>query len=536
MRHARAAKHVVRGQYGRGLRRGEARCPATARSRASREDSTTETFVAAKLYVDNWRWAGHALLRPHRQAAAEARDDDRDRVQARAAPAVREGGVAEGLRPNVLLVHVQPDEGVSLAIGAKVPGQGMTIRTVHMDFLYGGAFRTELPEAYERLILDCLLGDATLFTRADEVDEQWALVDSIVAAWTRDRPALPELRRGHLGAGRGRRAPPPGRTRSGADAEGHLRRRDRAAARRAARARGAVAADERADAHGVGAARVVARGRRACSRARRARPVAHDPAPPRPRREASTGSTRTIEHECFPGGGHGDLRGGRPHLAARPRRRARRRASSSRCRSPTCPVFLRWRGRPPFGRPQFEQLVGVADRLIVDSTEWDRLPGAYARLAGAVRPGRRLRPRVGADAPLRRGARRALAGDRARRGGCGSSARAPTRCSCAAGCAPGSGATFRLGHEAARRLDAGRGRRRARRAGPRRPRVGRATCSPRSSRSSPATPSTRRPSGRCDVDAAAGGVYPTCTSSRKSPASTPSPSAISTTSTRTSST
>src|SRR6266542_4437564 len=70
---------------------------------------------------------------------------------------------AEGLRPNVLLVHVQPDEGVSLAIGAKVPGQGLTIRTVHMDFLYGGAFRTAMPEAYERLILDAMLGDATLF-------------------------------------------------------------------------------------------------------------------------------------------------------------------------------------------------------------------------------------------------------------------------------------------------------------------------------------------------------------------------------------
>jgi glucose-6-phosphate 1-dehydrogenase len=77
------------------------------------------------------------------------------------------------MQPNVLVVHVQPDEGVSLAIGAKVPGQGMTIRTVVMDFLYGAAFRTELPEAYERLILDCLLGDATLFTRADEVDAQW---------------------------------------------------------------------------------------------------------------------------------------------------------------------------------------------------------------------------------------------------------------------------------------------------------------------------------------------------------------------------
>jgi glucose-6-phosphate 1-dehydrogenase len=101
--------------------------------------------------------------------------------------------------PNVLLVHIQPDEGVSLGIGAKVPGQGMTLRTVHMDFLYGGAFRTELPDAYERLILDCLLGDATLFTRADEVDEQWALVDSIVSTWQRQRTAFPNYEAGTWG-------------------------------------------------------------------------------------------------------------------------------------------------------------------------------------------------------------------------------------------------------------------------------------------------------------------------------------------------
>ncbi len=86
----------------------------------------------------------------------------------------------------------------------------MTIRTVNMDFLYGGAFRTGLPEAYERLILDCMLGDPTLFTRADEVEEQWALVDAMVAPWKRDRP-VPELRGRHLGPARLRRAPAPRR-------------------------------------------------------------------------------------------------------------------------------------------------------------------------------------------------------------------------------------------------------------------------------------------------------------------------------------
>ena len=101
--------------------------------------------------------------------------------------------------PNVLVVHVQPDEGVSLAIGAKVPGAGMSIRTVHMDFLYGGAFREGVPEAYERLILDAMLGDATLFTREDEVDEQWKLVDAMVGAWGRDRPSFPNYAAGSWG-------------------------------------------------------------------------------------------------------------------------------------------------------------------------------------------------------------------------------------------------------------------------------------------------------------------------------------------------
>src|SRR5207237_9546990 len=101
--------------------------------------------------------------------------------------------------PDVLGGHVQPDDGGSLEIAAKVPGQGLSLRTVHMDFLYGGAFRTGLPEAYERLILDCLLGDATLFTREDEVNEQWALVDTVVSGWSRDRPAFPNYAAGSWG-------------------------------------------------------------------------------------------------------------------------------------------------------------------------------------------------------------------------------------------------------------------------------------------------------------------------------------------------
>ena len=195
--HSPGPKSVVRGQYGRGFVEGAA-VPAYREEPGVAGDSMTETFVAAKLYVDNWRWADTPFY--VRAGKRLARRETTIAIQFQRAPHPPFEEIAgEGLRPNVLLIHVQPDEGVSLAIGAKVPGQGMTIRTVHMDFVYGGAFRTGLPEAYERLILDCMLGDATLFTRSDEVAEQWALVDGIVAGWKRDRPSFPNYEAGTWG-------------------------------------------------------------------------------------------------------------------------------------------------------------------------------------------------------------------------------------------------------------------------------------------------------------------------------------------------
>jgi glucose-6-phosphate 1-dehydrogenase len=195
--HTPGPKSVVRGQYGRGFIEGK-EVPGYREEPGVAPDSITETYVAAKLYVDNWRWADTPFY--VRMGKRLPRRETTIAIQFKRAPHPPfEETAAEGLRPNVLLVHIQPDEGVSLAIGAKVPGQGMSIRTVHMDFLYGGAFRTGLPEAYERLILDTLLGDATLFTRADEVEEQWSLVDAIVAAWRRDRPGFPNYAAGTWG-------------------------------------------------------------------------------------------------------------------------------------------------------------------------------------------------------------------------------------------------------------------------------------------------------------------------------------------------
>jgi glucose-6-phosphate 1-dehydrogenase len=195
--HTPGPKSVVRGQYGRGFVEGE-EVSGYREEEGVAADSTTETFVAAKLYVDNWRWADTPFY--VRAGKRLARRETTIAIQFQRAPHPPFEEIAgDGLRPNTLIVHIQPDEGVSLAIGAKVPGSGMHIRTVHMDFLYGGAFRTGLPEAYERLILDAMLGDATLFTRTDEVEEQWSLVDAIVAAWKRDRPSFPNYEAGRWG-------------------------------------------------------------------------------------------------------------------------------------------------------------------------------------------------------------------------------------------------------------------------------------------------------------------------------------------------
>jgi len=195
--HTPGPKHVVRGQYGRGYVEGQ-EVPGYREEGGVAPDSMTETYVAAKLFVDNWRWADTPFY--VRAGKRLARRETTIAIEFKRAPhppfeVVEDGG----LRPNVLVCHIQPDEGVSLEFAAKVPGQGMTLRTVHMDFLYGGAFRTGIPEAYERLLLDCFLGDARMFTRADEVEEQWSLVDAIVAAWRRDRPSFPNYAAGTWG-------------------------------------------------------------------------------------------------------------------------------------------------------------------------------------------------------------------------------------------------------------------------------------------------------------------------------------------------
>jgi glucose-6-phosphate 1-dehydrogenase len=195
--HTPGPTQVVRGQYGRGYVEGE-EVPGYREEEGVAAGSLTETYVAGKLFVDNWRWADTPFY--VRAGKRLARRETTIAIEFKRAPHPPfEVTEDDGVRPNVLVCHIQPDEGVSLEFAAKVPGQGISLRTVHMDFLYGGAFRTGIPEAYERLLLDCFLGDATLFTRSDEVEEQWSLVDAIVSPWKRDRPSFPNYAAGTWG-------------------------------------------------------------------------------------------------------------------------------------------------------------------------------------------------------------------------------------------------------------------------------------------------------------------------------------------------
>ncbi|HEU4480254.1 MAG TPA: glucose-6-phosphate dehydrogenase, partial [Actinomycetota bacterium] len=144
--------------------------------------SSVETFVAMKLLVDNWRWADVPFyVRTGKQLAAQETEIV---IEFKSVPHLLFKKTAvEELDPNVLVIRVQPDEGITLSIGAKVPGPDVNVRSVDMEFDYENEFGSGTPEAYERLLLDCMLGDATLFTRSDEILEAWAIVDPVVEYW-----------------------------------------------------------------------------------------------------------------------------------------------------------------------------------------------------------------------------------------------------------------------------------------------------------------------------------------------------------------
>jgi glucose-6-phosphate 1-dehydrogenase len=174
----------VRAQYGQGMIGGQA-APPYLEEQGVPEDSKTETFAALRLEVDNWRWAGVPIyLRTGKRLARKITEIA---VTLKPVPHLafeQQGSV--GVQPNQLIMTMQPNEGVAISIGAKIPGTRMRIRPVNMEFLYGTAFLSQSPEAYERLILDAMRGDATLFTRDDEVEAQWRIIDPVLQAWGED--------------------------------------------------------------------------------------------------------------------------------------------------------------------------------------------------------------------------------------------------------------------------------------------------------------------------------------------------------------
>ena len=178
---AQVAAHVVRGQYKAGSIDGQPR-PAYREEAKVNPHSVTETFVALKLFIDNWRWSGVPFyLRTGKNLPLSASEV---RVQFRPVPNVLFAAqCGPRLDANSLTLRLQPDEGISLRFNGKIPGPNLQIRPVRMHFSYDTEFGAYTPEAYERLLLEALAGDATLFIRRDEVEAAWEIVDSIRAGW-----------------------------------------------------------------------------------------------------------------------------------------------------------------------------------------------------------------------------------------------------------------------------------------------------------------------------------------------------------------
>jgi glucose-6-phosphate 1-dehydrogenase len=177
---------TLRGQYTAGVLNGQPVASYRGEEKVA-PDSFTETYVVAKLQIDNWRWAGTPFYLRHGKRLPKRATEIA--ITFKRAPQMFFPG-EERLEPNVLAMRIQPDEGISLRIGAKQPGPTMQLREVDMDFFYGSSFgpnAVDQGEAYERLLLDAMLGDRTLFTRADEVEQAWDWAEDVLTGWQASR-------------------------------------------------------------------------------------------------------------------------------------------------------------------------------------------------------------------------------------------------------------------------------------------------------------------------------------------------------------
>ncbi len=191
------AADVVRAQYDAGWVDGEYVVGYREEEDVS-PDSTTETFVAMRLEVDNWRWAGVPVY--VRTGKRLPKRFTEVALQFQRVPHLSFAtSQSRDLLPDALVVRIQPDEGITLRFGAKVPGQAFAVRTVSMDFSYGAAFMEESPDAYERLLLDAMVGDPTLFIRSDEVDQSWRIVEPVLRAFEDDSVPLARYEAGTWG-------------------------------------------------------------------------------------------------------------------------------------------------------------------------------------------------------------------------------------------------------------------------------------------------------------------------------------------------
>jgi len=175
------AANTVRAQYTSGVIDGQP-VPGYKEEKGVAPNSTTETYVALKLFIENWRWADVPFY--IRTGKCLPKRCTEVTIQFKRVPhQLYKPSETKGLVPNRLTIKIQPDEGISLKFGAKIPGAARHLSSVDMNFSYASAFGIQSPEAYERLLADAMLGDSTLFIRRDEVETSWHIVDSIINGW-----------------------------------------------------------------------------------------------------------------------------------------------------------------------------------------------------------------------------------------------------------------------------------------------------------------------------------------------------------------
>ncbi|MCH9609925.1 MAG: Glucose-6-phosphate 1-dehydrogenase 2 [Chlamydiales bacterium] len=189
--------YIIRGQYGPGFVDGESVIGYREENNVN-PDSSMETYTALKLYIDNWRWAGVPFyLRAGKRLPKRATEIA---ITFKEVPNILFSQRDKKNEPNVLVLRIQPDEGIALRINTKVPGPSSPIQPVKMDFRYGSYFGLTPPEAYERLICDCILGDGTLFARGDEVLASWKWITPILERWAEGNPSdFPNYQSGSWG-------------------------------------------------------------------------------------------------------------------------------------------------------------------------------------------------------------------------------------------------------------------------------------------------------------------------------------------------